>query len=148
MEESNPCFLDFRVVSSLDGEAWFCRKNSEIGVISPVLLSCTSLPRRAKVSSDCCSLLHGSQLHGRSLTARPTSKHVRRTSCSSAGGLAETTARADRIVTNSLPDGFIFAILLGVGRNWGAMGNTGDTGKTNVQNTSSRAHLVPGAAPV
>src|SRR6266568_1645338 len=88
------------------------------------------------------------RLHKRSLTAGPTRKHVRRTSCSSEGGLTETTARADRIGTNSLPDGFIFAILLGVGRNWGAMGNTGDTGKTNVQNTSSRAHLVRGAAPV
>src|SRR6266478_4898274 len=74
-------------------------------------------------------LLTSPRLHKRSLTAGPTRKHVRRTSFSSAGGLTETTARADRIVTHSLPDGFIFAILLGVGRNWGAMGNTGDTGK-------------------
>src|SRR6266699_1975159 len=74
-------------------------------------------------------LLASPRLHKRSLAAGPTRKQVRRTSFSSAGGLAETTARADRIVTHSLPGGFIFAILLGVGRNWGAMGNTGDTGK-------------------
>jgi hypothetical protein len=37
------------VASSLDGEAWFCRKTSGIVVISPLLLSCTSLPRKAKV---------------------------------------------------------------------------------------------------
>src|SRR5947209_10736578 len=98
-------------------------KNSEIVALSPVLLSCTSLPRRAKVSSDCCSLLHGSQLHGRSLTAGPTSKHVRRTSCSSVGGLAETTARADQIVTHSLPGGFIFAILLSC---WEELGGNGE----------------------
>jgi len=138
-------FLDVRVGNCLDGEAWFCRKTSEIGVISPVLPSCTSLPRRAKVSFDCCSLLHGSQLHGRSLTAGPTSKHVRRTSCSSAGGLAEDhrESRSDR---DALLAWWLH--LCYTPGCWEELGAMGDTGKTNVQNTSSRAHLVRGAAPV
>src|SRR5215472_18190350 len=41
----------------------------------------------------------------------------------------ETTARAERIVTHSLPGGFIFAILLSCWEELGGMGNTGDTGK-------------------
>src|SRR5215472_12569365 len=63
------------------------------------------------------------RLHNRSLTAGPTSKHVRTTSCSYAGGWAETTVRADQLVTHSLPGGFIFAILLSC---WEELGGNGE----------------------
>jgi hypothetical protein len=68
--------LDFRVVSSLDGEAWFCRKTSGIVVISSHLTFLYTLPSKGQSYK----------------------------------------------VMNSLPGGFIFAILLSCWEEWGEWG--------------------------